>query len=74
MKKGDNRLKLSNKVYDNMKWIVMVLMPAITTLVGGLGKLYAWNNTEIAVTTLTLLTTFMGAVTVKSSSNYNKED
>ncbi|AXG38803.1 holin [Enterococcus gilvus] len=67
-------MNLSNKVYDNMKWIVMVLMPAVTTLVGGLGKVYGWDNTEIAVTTLTLLTTFMGAVTVKSASNYNKED
>ncbi|MGH1832654.1 phage holin [Enterococcus gilvus] len=61
-------------MYDNMKWVVMVLMPAFTTLVGGLGKVYGWDNTEIAVTTLTLLTTFMGTVTVKSASNYNKED
>lgn len=67
-------MKMNNATYDKVKWIVMILMPALTTLVGGLGKAYGWGNTDLAVTTLTLITTFMGAVTIKSTSNYNKED
>lgn len=67
-------MKMNNETYDKVKWVVMILMPALTTLVGGLGQAYGWDHTDLAVTTLTLITTFMGAVTLKSTSNYNKED
>ncbi|MDT2472524.1 phage holin [Enterococcus avium] len=67
-------MKMNNETYDKVKWVVMILMPALTTLVGGLGQAYGWSHTDLAVTTLTLITTFMGAVTLKSTSNYNKED
>ncbi|MBU5369589.1 phage holin [Enterococcus pseudoavium] len=67
-------MKMNNETYDKVKWVVMILMPALTTLVGGLGQAYGWGQTDLAVTTLTLITTFMGAVTLKSTSNYNKED
>lgn len=52
----------------------MIFLPAFTTLVGGLGKVYGWDSTDIAVTTLTLLTTFLGAISIKSNIDYNKED
>lgn len=65
---------MKNGTYDKIKWIVMIFLPAFTTLVGGLGKVYGWDSTDIAVTTLTLLTTFLGAISIKSNIDYNKED
>lgn len=67
-------MQMQNATYDKIKWIVMILLPAFTTLVGGLGKAYGWESTDLAVTTLTLVTTFLGAITIKSSSNYKKSD
>lgn len=67
-------MKMSNAIYDKAKWLVMILMPALTTLVGGLGAAYDWGHTELAVTTLTLITTFLGAVTLKSTLDYDKEE
>lgn len=59
-------MKMTNETYNKIKWIVMILLPALTSLVGGLGKAYGWDGTELAVTTLTLFTTFLGAITVKA--------
>ncbi len=67
-------MKMTNETYNKIKWIVMILLPALTSLVSGLGKAYGWDGTELAVTTLTLFTTFLGAITVKSSSNYHAEN
>ena len=64
-------MKMNNTTYDRIKWIVMILLPALTALVAGLGKAYGWNGTELAVTTLTLFTTFLGAITVNSSAKYH---
>lgn len=67
-------MKMNNTTYDRIKWIVMILLPALTALVAGLGKAYGWDGTELAVTTLTLFTTFLGAITVNSSSKYHAVD
>lgn len=74
LEKEVNSMKMTNETYNKIKWIVMILLPALTSLVGGLGKAYGWDGTELAVTTLTLFTTFLGAITVKSSSNYHAEN
>lgn len=65
-------MKMNNTTYDRIKWIVMILLPALTALVAGLGKAYGWDDTELAVTTLTLFTTFLGAITVNSSTKYHE--
>lgn len=67
-------MKMKNETYDKVKWLVMIFMPALTALVGGLGKAYGWEMSELAVTTLSLVTAFLGAITIKSSSNFEKED
>ena len=67
-------MKMKNETYDKVKWLVMIFMPALTALVGGLGKAYGWETSELAVTTLNLLTAFLGAITIKSSLNFEKED
>ena len=67
-------MKMNNITYDRIKWIVMILLPALTALVAGLGKAYGWDGTELAVTTLTLFTTFLGAITVNSSSKYHADN
>lgn len=67
-------MKMGNETYDKVKWVVMIFMPAFTTLVAGLGEVYNWEFTTIATATLTLVTTFMGAITIKSSSDYKKEE
>lgn len=64
----------SNKTYDIVKWVVLAVLPALSVLVGVLGKAYGWGDTDLAVTTLNAVTLFLGAVTGVSALNYNKKE
>ncbi len=63
---------MSNKVYDVLKWITLVFLPALTTLVGVVLNCFNINCTEIVLTIMTAVTTFMGAILGISNINYNK--
>lgn len=66
-------MQLQSKTYDKLKWIVSVMLPAMGVLIGTLGKSYGWESTDIAVTTITAVTTFLGSCLMISSRNYNKD-
>lgn len=63
---------LNNKVYDVLKWITLVLLPALTTLVGVILNCFNVGCTDMVLTIMTAITTFMGAILGISSANYNK--
>ncbi|MHC5226891.1 phage holin [Enterococcus sp. LJL99] len=66
-------MKMSNETYNKVKWIVSIVLPATGVLVGSLGKTYGWEATDIAVTTIAAITTFLGATMLHSTAQYNKE-
>ena len=62
----------SDKVYDILKWVAIIAAPALATLVKVICTI--WNlpyGTEIA-TTITALATFLGALLMVSTANYQK--
>lgn len=66
-------MKMSNKVYDILKFIAQLLLPALATLWATLGKIWNWPLvTEIAAT-ICAVDTFLGVILGISSSQYNKE-
>ena len=67
------KMKLNNKTYDVMKWIVWVFLPALTLLIGGLGELYGWADANVYTTVLALITTFLGTITGVSNKKYHDE-
>nr|DAH90191.1 MAG TPA: holin [Caudoviricetes sp.] len=67
-------MKISNKTYDIVKWIVLTVLPALSALVGVLGKAYGWESTDLAVITLNAVTVFFGAITGYSSYHYGKQE
>lgn len=66
-------MKLENKTYDLAKWLVLIFLPALAVLFGGLGDLYAWTNSVIIVATINLTTIFLGSILQISSQNYYNE-
>ena len=64
----------SNKTYDIVKWVVLTVLPALSVLVGVLGKAYNWGDTDLAAITLNAVTVFLGTVTGVSALNYNKKE
>lgn len=63
-------MSFNNRLYDRLKWLVLVFLPAFSGLVGGLGSLYQVADVELYVTTLNLLTAFFGALLQVSSRHY----
>ncbi|MBG9983354.1 holin [Aerococcaceae bacterium DSM 111022] len=67
-------MKLSNQNYDALKWIVQVVMPALIVAIGTIGGAVAWEHTELTMTVLGAITTFMGASLGLSSAEYYKDE
>ena len=67
-------MKLTNQMYDVSKWIVLIFLPALAVLLGGLGEVYQWVNTSVLLTTLNLFTVFLGSLLQRSSQKYHQND
>ena len=65
---------MSNKVYDVLKWITLIFLPALTTFVGIILNTFNIECRDIVVTIMTAFTAFLGTVLGISNINYkNKE-
>ena len=65
---------MSNKVYDVLKWITLIFLPALTNLVGVILNSFNVGCTEIVLTIMTAVTTFLGAILGISNINYNNKE
>ena len=63
---------LSDKVYNALKWIILIFVPALITLISGLGVLLGFDTTIINGI-IGLVAAFIGSLIGVSSVNYNKE-
>ena len=65
-------MKLNNKVYDVLKWIALILLPALGTLYFALAGIWGFPYGEQIVGTITALDTFLGVILGISKASYNK--
>lgn len=63
---------MSNKIYDILKWTLLVGYAPTVALITGLGELYNFDTTLI-IGTMSLFATFLGAVTGISNIKYKKK-
>lgn len=64
---------MNNRVYDILKYIAQIILPAIGTLYFALAGIWGFPYGEQIVGTITALDTFLGVVLGISSTNYNKK-
>lgn len=64
---------MSNKIYDILKYIALVFLPALTTLIGVILNCFNYEYTEIILTIMVAFDTFLGSVLKISSDNYKGE-
>lgn len=67
-------MKLSNKLYDKMKWVTQYLLPATATLYFALAGLWGFPNAEEVMGTIVAIETFMGILLGISSNTYKKNE
>ena len=66
---------LDNKIYDVLKWVALIALPALATLISVILPL--WNivdegTTTAIVGTITALATFLGTLLGVSTMKYRK--
>lgn len=64
-------MKLNDKLYNFLKWGLIIFIPALITLIGTLGQIYDFD-TETIVLTISAISTFLGVITGISNYNYKK--
>lgn len=64
---------IDNKVYDILKWIALVALPAVGTLYFALASIWGLPYGEQIVGTITAIDCFIGALIGVSTLQYNKQ-
>lgn len=65
-------MKMSNQAYDILKWIALVLLPALGTLYGALASVWGWPCPDEVVYSVTAVDAFLGALLGLSNIQYQK--
>jgi hypothetical protein len=64
---------MSNKLYDVLKWIAMVVLPAIGTAYGGLVVIWGFPYGEQIMGTIGIAEVFLGSILQIRSAKYKKK-
>ena len=67
------RFIMSNKVYDFLKYIAQIVLPALGTLYAALAGIWGFPYGEQIVGTIAAVDTFLGVILKLSSNKYYKE-
>lgn len=65
-------MKMSNKVYNVLKWVAITLLPALTTLYSTIGATLNIPYTQVVITIMAAVDTCLGTCLGISTHNYNK--
>lgn len=60
-------------LYNFLKFVALVLLPATAALVITLGTVLGWTGATVTAGVITAVDTFMGLVLGKSSSNFKQQ-
>ena len=66
-------MKMSNKTYDILKYIALIVLPAIGALYFALAKIWGFPYATEIVGTISAVDTFLGAILKISTDQYNEE-
>lgn len=65
-------MKLPDNVYNVLKWITLILLPALATLYFALSGIWGFPYAEQIVGTISAIEVFLGALLGISTIQYNK--
>lgn len=67
-------MKLPNNVYDILKWLVVILLPAVSTFYSTVAPLFGWYEPGTVAQVISAICVLVGAVIGISTAEYNKEN
>ena len=66
-------MKLNDRSYDILKWITMIVLPALATAYVGLSSIWGWPYADEIAKTTAVICTLLGALLGISTATYNKD-
>jgi len=63
---------LPDRVYDVLKWVAQIVLPALGTLYFGLSQIWGLPYGEQVVGTITVIDAFLGALLGVSTAQYRR--
>lgn len=67
-------MKLPDKVYDVLKWVALIFMPAVEILYSKLAQIWGLPYGEQIVATIAAVDLFLGVCLGVSTLQYNKKN
>lgn len=66
-------MRISNKTYDTLKWVAIIVIPALATLVLTVGKIWGLPYYDNIGATISAIGLFIAAIIGVSSTTYTDE-
>lgn len=66
-------MKMKNETYDVLKWVAMIVLPAVVTFVAAIGQIWGIPYTAQIAATIAAVDTLLGACLQVSSANYTEK-
>lgn len=67
-------MKFTNKVYDILKFVAQIIIPAVGTFLFTLATIFGWGWGDKLVGVLTAVDVLLGSILAVSSNKYYKEE
>lgn len=64
---------MSNKIYNILKWVCLIALPAVSTLYFALAGIWGFPYGEQIVGTISAIDAFLGCLLGISTVSYNKK-
>ena len=66
-------MKINDKLYDVLKWVVMIVLPALSTAYVGLAAVWGWSLADEVAKSCSVICVLLGALLGISTAEYNKQ-
>lgn len=66
-------MRMNDRTYDFLKWLCLIVLPALATLYATVGKLWQLPYADVIPATINAVATFIGVCIGVSTLNYNKD-
>ena len=66
-------MKFNDKIYDILKWVCLIVLPACAVLYTAIDGVFAWGYAKPVCAVIAAVEAFIGALIGVSTNEYNKE-
>ena len=67
-------MRFENRVYDVLKWICLIFLPAVAILYSAIDGVFGWGYTATVTTIISAIEAFIGSMIGISTKSYRKKN